>query len=118
MTTKEITICGRQVSVAYCYATELSFYKLAGVPLEKADTSNPEHLFAIILSAMLSYYQRWDDEPPVKDTDLLYKASPEELIDAFRVISLLRAEWYKIPKGAETKETKETKSEGDNEKNS
>lgn len=118
MTTKEITICGRQVQVAYCYATELSFYKLAGVPLEKADTSNPEHLFAIILSAMLSFYQSIDDEPPVKDTDLLYKASPEEIIDAFRVISLLRAEWYKIPSGAETKETKETKSEGDNEKNS
>lgn len=118
MTTKEITICGRQVNVAYCYATELSFYKLAGVPLEKADTSNPEHLFALILSAMLSYYQSKDEEPPVKDTDLLYKASPEEIIDAFRVISLLRAEWYKIPKGAETKETKETKSEGDDEKNS
>ena len=115
MTTKEITICGRKAKVAYCYATELSFYKLAGVPIEKTDTSNPEHLFAIILSAMLSYYQSIDEEPPIKDTDLLYKASPEEIIDAFRIVYLLRAEWYKIPKGAEAKETE---SKGDNEKNS
>ena len=99
MKTKEITICGKQVMLAYCFATELAFKNFTGENIENFDPSNPEHAIYLILSAIAAYYQKRDEDAPVKDTDLMYEAKPTELIAGLTEVMKLRADWYEIPKG-------------------
>ena len=99
MTTKEIRLCGKKATIAYCYATEISFNKYTGVTVENFDTENPEHPIYLILSALLSYSEGTDSEPVLTDRDLIYKAKPGELIEAVQTVFQLRNEWYAIPKG-------------------
>ena len=99
MKTKEITLCGKQVMVAYCFATEIAFKKFTGVNLDEFDATNPEHIIYIILSAIATYYQHEGTDAPVKDENLTYDVQPRELIDALNEVLKLRADWYQLPKG-------------------
>jgi hypothetical protein len=99
MKTKEITLCGKQVMVAYCFATEIAFKKFTGVNLDEFDATNPEHIIYIILSAIATYYQKEGTDAPVKDENLMYDVQPRELIDALNEVLKLRADWYQLPKG-------------------
>jgi hypothetical protein len=103
MKTKEITIGGVKVMLAYCFATELSFKNFTGKNIEDFEPTNPEHIIYLILSAIASYYQSKEKEEeknaPVKDTDLMYNAKSTELIEALTEVMKLRAEWYGLPKG-------------------
>ena len=85
--------------LAYCFATELAFKNFTGTNIEDFESTNPEHIIYIILSAIAAYYQKREEEPPVKDTDLMYEAQPTELIDALTEVMKLRADWYKLPQG-------------------
>ena len=108
MKTKEITICGGQVVLAYCFATELSFKNFTGENIEDFTATNPEHVIYLILSAIASYYQSKEKEDekkaPIVDSDLMYNATPNELVAAANVVLELRAEWYGIPKGDNVEE--------------
>ena len=99
MKKKEIILCGKHVIIAYCFATEIVFQEYTGVGLDKFDSTNPEHIIYIVLAALLSYYESEKLEIPVKDTDLMYKASSAELTAAMTEIFTLRNEWYEVPKG-------------------
>ena len=99
MITKTITIAGKEVTLAYCYATEIAFRKYTGESIDQFDASNPEHVLYLILAAIISWYQSKGEEPPVKDEELMYNTKPKELIDALTEIFKLRAEWYKVPAG-------------------
>ena len=99
MKTKEIILCGKQVMVAYCFATEIAFKKFTGVNLDEFDATNPEHIIYIILSAIATYYQKEGIDAPVKDDNLMYDVQPRELIDALNEVLKLRADWYQLPKG-------------------
>lgn len=112
MKKKEITLCGKQVTLAYCFATEIAFQKYTGVGLDKFDPVNPEHVIYTVLAAILSYYESEGQEMPVKDTDLMYHAAPTELTTALTEIFELRKEWYDIPKGAERKDEEPVDKEG------
>lgn len=104
MTTKEINICGKNVTIAYCYATEIDFRKNAGVPMEQLDTTDAAHILHIIMAAMSPYYKSKGEDVPLTEDGIKYEASPEELVQAFTVIMQLRAEWYKMPAGEPTDE--------------
>ena len=99
MKTKEITLCGKQLMVAYCFATEIAFKKFTGANLDDFDAANPEHIIYIILSAIATYYQKEGIYAPVTDENLMYDVQPRELIDALNEVLKLRADWYQIPKG-------------------
>ena len=111
MKTKEITICGKQVMLAYCFATEIAFKNFTGENIENFEATNPEHVIYLILSAIASYYQKKDEEAPVKDNDLMYDAKPTELIAGLTEVMKLRASWYEIPKGEEV-DDKQSDDEG------
>lgn len=104
MKTKEITICDKQVILAYCFATEIAFKNFTGENIENFEATNPEHVIYLILSAIASYYQKKDMEAPVKDNDLMYEAKPTELIAGITEVMKLRAQWYEIPKGEKVDE--------------
>jgi hypothetical protein len=99
MEKKEIIIGGVAVKIGYCFATELAFKQYTGVNIEDMDTQNPEHIIYLILSAIVSYYEGSGEASPVKDTDLMYRAKPAELVAALTEVFKLRKEWYQVPKG-------------------
>jgi len=99
MKTKKITLCGKEVTIAYCFATELAFKNFTGISIENFDATNPEHIIYLILSAIAAYCQKKEIEAPIKDTDLMYEAKPQELIVGLTEVMKLRAEWYELPKG-------------------
>ena len=106
MKTKEITLCGKQVMVGYCFATEIAFKKFTGVNIDEFDATNPEHIIYLIIAAIATYYQKQETEAPVKDNDMMYDAQPKELISALTDVLNLRADWYQLPKGEQTDDEK------------
>lgn len=116
MEQKEITIGGVSVKIGYCFATELAFKQYTGVGVEEMDTQNPEHIIYMILSAIVAYYEGSGETSPVKDTDLMYKAKPAELVAALTEVFKMRREWYEVPKGDNSgDDSAEEHEEGDGE---
>lgn len=123
MNTKKIQIAGKEVNLAYCFATEVNFKLLADseindfiVEVAEAITATPQRLpdirksiFLIIASAQ-SYYNAQGEEMKIIDKDLLFKAKPIELGTAIGTILALRNEFYTIPDG----EPKTRKGKGKN----
>jgi integral membrane protein (TIGR00529 family) len=85
MITKEITLCSRQVTLAYCYATEIAYKDLADEDMldyakhalesiqAQRDPDIKRTIFAII-ACMMAYYED-ADKAPVKDSDIMKEAT-------------------------------------------
>lgn len=109
MITKEITLCGKQVTMAYCYATEIAYkemsdedifdYAQAAVEAIKAqrDPDIKKTILAII-ACMMAYYED-KDKAPVKDSEIMREATPVEIGTAMFTILSMRQEFYHVPKG-------------------
>lgn len=109
MLQKEITLCGRQVTLAYCYATEIAYKDLsdeniadyikeAVACIQKETDPDVKHTIYAILACMLAYYQSRGEDAPLKDTDLMNEAKPAELGAAIFTIIGLRMDFYHVPK--------------------
>lgn len=92
-----INIAGKDVNVAYCYATEIAFRKYTGESIEQFDAQNPEHVLYFVISAIVAWSQYKGEEPAIKDEQLMYQAKPKELVEALSVIFKLRMKWYDLP---------------------
>ena len=110
MITKEVTLCGKQVTLAYCYATEIAYKDLsdeniadyikeAVACIQKETDPDVKRTIYAILACMLAYYQSQGKEAPLTDTDLMNEAKPAELGTAIFTIIGLRMDFYHIPKG-------------------
>jgi hypothetical protein len=107
---EEVTLAGKPVTLGYCYATEITFKDLAGqditdflteaLPLIQ-DNKMPDIKKSIyaILSCMIAYYESIGKKSPVKDTDLMYEATPLEIGTALGTFLTLRAKFYHLPAG-------------------
>jgi len=123
MTKKEITICGKTVTLAYCFATEISYKILSDEDItqfmqdciaavqEETMPDTRRSIYAI-LAAMSAYYESVKQPAPLTDEDLMFNASPLEIVTALVILITLRAEFYHIP-SSEPKD----KEEGDGSKN-
>ena len=110
MLTKEITLCGKGVTLAYCYATEIAYkdmsdeniadyIKEAVACIQKETDPDVKRTIYAILACMLAYYQSRGEEAPLTDTDLMNDAKPAELGTAIFTIIGLRMDFYHVPKG-------------------
>lgn len=106
MKKKKVKIAGKQVWLAYCYATEIIFNDLTGEDIneyfkdvfgEGTPPTNPKKLLYAILACAIAYAQGTQTEDALDDKTLMYEAKPSELIEAFKVVVELRNEWYKLP---------------------
>lgn len=97
MTTRKTTIAGREVSLAYCYATEIAFHKYTGVSIDSFKADDPEHVLYVIIASILAWCQANGTEADVRDEDIIYRAKPKELVDTLTAIFDLRREWYDVP---------------------
>ena len=131
METKTTTINGKQVTLCYCYGTEINFNKLTNgeninvfIPetakkidaLSKGDvTAMPdvEKCICLVLAAAIAYYKSKGEECPITDEDLLFSDDPTELYTALAQIVLLYGSFYKLLPGDEPK-TKEKGKAGKN----
>lgn len=101
-----IRIAGRDVPVAYCYATEVTFAELTGISVQEylqqssegavADARKTVHL---ILSAALAAAQGEEKDTPIDFREIMFAASPGEIADAVTTIVNLCTDWYKLPFG-------------------
>ena len=109
MLTKEITLCGKVVTLAYCYATEIAYKDLSdeniadyikeAVACIQAETDpDVKHTIYAILACMLAYYQSYGKEAPLTDTDIMNDAKPAELGTAIFTIIGMRMDFYHVPK--------------------
>ena len=131
METKTTTINGKQVTLCYCYATEINFANYTNGEnasvfiqetakkidaLTKGDaTAQPdiEKCIYLVLAAAIAYYRSKGEECPIKDEDLLFSDDPTELYTALAQIVLLYGSFYKLLPGDEPK----TKGKGSKGKN-
>ena len=120
METKTITINGKQVTLGYCYATEIAFQTLAEeniqtflqAAVQAVDQKQMPDIrksIFLILASISSYYESKGEPFPIEDKDLMYSTDPETLGIALGTVISLWAKFYKIPTGepAPKKGTKE-----------
>ena len=121
METKTITINGKEVTLCYCYGTEINFANYTNGEnasvfiqetakkidaLTKGDaTAQPdiEKCIYLVLAAAIAYYRSKGEECPIKDEDLLFSDDPTELYTALAQIVLLYGSFYKLLPGDEPK---------------
>ena len=112
MITKEITIGGKPVTLAYCYATEISYKLLSDEDInifmaEVYECMNDDiqrmpdirKTIFLILAAISAYYESRGEELPIDDKTLMYETKPEELGTALGVVLGLRGQFYAVPTG-------------------
>ena len=109
MITKEITLCGKQVTLAYCYATEIAYKDLSNEDMldyakhaveaiqAQRDPDIKRTIFTI-LACMMAFYED-ADKAPVKDSEIMKEATPVEIGTAMLTILSMRQEFYHVPSG-------------------
>lgn len=115
MKTRQITIAGKTITIAYCYATEIAFKNFSGIDFvefrkqtQTEGAASPQLVLYAILSAITAYDQGTGaKKQQMTDKDIMFSASPKELIDALTAVMELRNEWYQIPSGEPEDKTAE-----------
>ena len=94
---RKVKIQGKDVSLLYCAATENGFEELRGKSIHDIDFNSQQDLIILGLCAIVSYYSKKGEEPPVTSETLLYDATAKELIELVKTVAEMRVEWYGIP---------------------
>jgi hypothetical protein len=124
MKKETIKFIGKDITLAYCYATEIAYKDLADEDIsvyiqeiftssQKGEMPDVKKAVYLILAAMMAYYNSTGEECPVKDTDIINEATPEEFGAAIASVINLWKAFYKVP----TSEQKPAKKTGKKEKN-
>ena len=119
MKKKEITLAGKQVMVAYCYATEIAYKDLSGQDIADFMGEVGEAIAAnkmpdvkksifLLVAAIMSYYETKKEDAPISDAQIMTDATPLEMGAAIGSVLNLRSEFYSLPEG----EPKEKKNAG------
>ena len=112
---KTIQICGNDVRLRYCAATETGYESLSGKSINVFNptptdfdtdgkptafdppTATTQDYLTLAVAAIVAAYARNEEEPPVKSEDILYDATPDEVKNLLHTVVALRLEWYKVP---------------------
>jgi hypothetical protein len=116
MTSKKITICGKEVELFYCAATENGYERISDgktigvfIPTFKMDeegnhvidqlpAATNEDYMTLAMAGIVAadtYHKR---EAVINSEDILYNATPTERRLLIDTIVELRNEWYEVPK--------------------
>ena len=114
MTEKKITICGQEVRICYCAATENAFEQITGksigifVPTigkneqgenivkNPAEAMTGDWMF-LGIAGIVAAYSRDNQESPIDTNQVLFDANPEEVSNLITAIIELRSQWYRVP---------------------
>lgn len=120
MKKEKITIVGKEVTLAYCYATEIAYKEFTGediatymqeafVALNEQPKRMPDvkKTIYVILAAAMAYSNSKDEDASIKDTDMINDATPQELGTALGTILSLYTKFYTLPKEEVKEDAKE-----------
>lgn len=103
-----IQLCGYDVRIRYCAAAETGFEQISGksseifMPsIEDGDLKQKATLddyLKLAIAAIIAAYSADNSTPPMNAEDVLYEASPDEVVALIGKVAELRNEWYGIPK--------------------
>lgn len=112
MNTKTITICGKEVELLYCAATETGYESISGQSSEifipdviKDANGEPQvkmrattrDYIQLAVAAIIAASTFRGQETPVTADDILYRANPKEVTELITAVAELRNAWYQIP---------------------
>ena len=112
MNIKTITICGKQVELLYCAATETGYESISGqsceifIPEISKDKKGKEQIrmrattrdyIQLAVAAVIAAYTRKGEDAPVTADDILYNATSQEVTQLITTVIELRNAWYQVP---------------------
>ena len=93
---KIITICGKEVRLRYCAATENGFELMSGKKIYEIDFQSQEDLTRLAIASIIAAYERDGQDAPIEAKEILYDATPAEIVELFKTTMELRAAWYEV----------------------
>ena len=130
-----ITLCGKNVNIMYCAATETGYEIVAGKSSQvflptvlerdengKVTKAEPpaatlDDYIKLALAGIIAAYESEDKKPPVTSKDILYKATSEEITNLVGTIGKLRVAWYNVPELVASEQQQPTTDKGEQPKN-
>ena len=112
MNVKTITICGKEVEMLYCAATETGYESISGqsceifIPEISKDKKGKEQIrmrattrdyIQLAVAADIAAYTRKGEDAPVTADDILYNATSQEVTQLITTVIELRNAWYQVP---------------------
>ena len=132
-TERTIHICGKDVAIRYCAATETGYESISGksiavfIPdiekdkrgkiIKSTVKTTMQDFITLAVAGIAAAYTRRGEPEPITDKDILFDATPQEVTELITVISELRNEWYKVPEVVKKDEKSADGSDHDGEKN-
>ena len=133
MTEKTINICGKEVGMIYCAATENGFEIISrgmsinvfvpefgkdeqgnDIITKPAEATIGDYL-TLAMAGIIAYYTKAKQETPVTSEDIMYETTPAERNLLISTVIELRSQWYGIP-SVVAEELKAEQQEGDKKK--
>lgn len=112
MNAKTITICGKDVEMLYCAATETGYESISGqsceifIPEISKDKKGKEQIrmrattrdyIQLAVAAIIAASTFRGQEAPITADDILYSASAQEVTNLITAVIELRNAWYLMP---------------------
>lgn len=127
MNAKTISICGKQVELLYCAATETGYESLSGQSCEifipeitkdetgkiidtKMLATTRDYIQLAVAAIIAAYASKGQDEPVTAD-DILYHATSHEVTQLITAVIELRNAWYQVSSVVKPEENEEDKHE-------
>ncbi len=118
MKKETIKFIGKDVTLAYCYATEIAYKDLADEDIsvfiqeiftstQKGEMPDVKKAVYLILASMTAYYESVKEKAPIKDIDIMSEATPVEFGSALATVINLWKAFYNVP-SSEKKPVKNT----------
>lgn len=118
MKKETIKFIGKDITLAYCYATEIVYKDMADEDIsvfiqeiftssQKGEMPDVKKAVYLILASMTAYYESIKEKAPIKDIDIMSEATPVEFGTALATVLNLWKEFYKLP-SSEKKPVKKT----------
>ena len=131
MIKETIKIAGINVTLGYCFATELNYrnladeeiadyFKKAFACIQEGKDPDTDKSIRLVLASVHSYYDsihqgKGDTVYPINERTLVFETAPDELMKAVITIVNLRNKFYKVPEGEpKDKEPKPGRKKGKN----
>jgi hypothetical protein len=127
MTEKTITICGKQVKMRYCAATEIGYEKLSdkssaifvpevikdenGTITDVKQNATLSDFVQLAIAGIIAAYDSENDDTPVTAKQILNEAAGNEVSKMVTTIVELRNDWYSVPNVAVTNDYVEEQEE-------
>lgn len=113
---KTIPICGKEVQMRYCAASETGYELLSGkssdvfAPTVAERNENGEiarldppkatadDYIKLAFASIIAAYERVEQEVPITVKDIIFDSEPEEVKNLITSVIELRIKWYTVPK--------------------